>query len=40
MFHSEKHPCDCGEIELASFLEHLAINRKVSGETQGLALNA
>ncbi|MCM8856210.1 MAG: phage integrase N-terminal SAM-like domain-containing protein [Candidatus Thiodiazotropha sp.] len=40
VFHSEKHPCDCGEIELASFLEHLAINRKVSGETQGLALNA
>jgi integron integrase len=34
------HPCDCGEIELASFLEHLAINRKVSGATQGLALNA
>ncbi|MES9925250.1 MAG: integron integrase [Candidatus Thiodiazotropha endolucinida] len=40
VFHSEKHPCDCGEIELASFLEHLAINRKVSGATQGLALNA
>ncbi|MES9987909.1 MAG: site-specific integrase [Candidatus Thiodiazotropha endolucinida] len=34
VFHSEKHPCDCGEIELASFLEHLAINRKVSGATQ------
>ncbi|MEW8663077.1 MAG: integron integrase [Candidatus Thiodiazotropha sp.] len=40
LFHSGKHPCDCGEIELASFLEHLAINRKVSGATQGLALNA
>ncbi|MEW8396313.1 MAG: phage integrase N-terminal SAM-like domain-containing protein, partial [Candidatus Thiodiazotropha sp.] len=33
-------PCDCREIELASFLEHLAINRKVSGVVQGLALNA
>ncbi|MBT2971441.1 MAG: hypothetical protein KME56_15850 [Candidatus Thiodiazotropha sp. (ex Ctena orbiculata)] len=35
LFHSEKHPCDCGEIELASVLEHLAINRKVSGRSMG-----
>ncbi|PVV12195.1 MAG: hypothetical protein B6D77_05835 [gamma proteobacterium symbiont of Ctena orbiculata] len=29
LFHSEKHPCDCGEIELASFLEHSGVNRKI-----------
>ncbi|MES9969247.1 MAG: phage integrase N-terminal SAM-like domain-containing protein [Candidatus Thiodiazotropha sp.] len=35
LFHSKKHPCDGGEIELASFLEHFAINRKVSRATLG-----
>ncbi|MES9863526.1 MAG: phage integrase N-terminal SAM-like domain-containing protein [Candidatus Thiodiazotropha sp. LLP2] len=30
LFHSGKHPCDCGEIDLASLLEHLANNLKVS----------
>ncbi|MCU7893092.1 MAG: phage integrase N-terminal SAM-like domain-containing protein [Candidatus Thiodiazotropha sp. (ex Ustalcina ferruginea)] len=30
-FHSEKHPCDCAEVEVVSFLEHLALIRKVSG---------
>ncbi|MCG8428627.1 MAG: phage integrase N-terminal SAM-like domain-containing protein, partial [Chromatiales bacterium] len=39
-FHTEKHPCDCKETEVASFLEHLAINRKVSGGIQGQALDA
>jgi integron integrase len=39
-FHGQIHPCDYCEPEVASFLEHLAIYRKVSGATQGLALNA
>ncbi|MET0069186.1 MAG: phage integrase N-terminal SAM-like domain-containing protein [Candidatus Thiodiazotropha sp.] len=40
LFHSEKHPCDCEEIELASFLEHLALNRKVSGKSVGFKFPA
>lgn len=39
-FHPERHPCDCSEPDVASFLEHLAIKRKVAGATQSLALNA
>jgi integron integrase len=39
-YHQEKHPCDCAEVDVASFLEHLALKRKVSGATQGQALNA
>ncbi|MCP3663513.1 MAG: integron integrase [Gammaproteobacteria bacterium] len=39
-FHGQKHPCECAESEVASFLEHLAINRKVAGATQSQALNA
>ena len=38
-FH-KKHPCDCAEAEVASFLEHLTLNRKVAGATQAQALNA
>ena len=40
VFHHRKYPFDCSEPEVASFLEHLAIKRKVSGATQGQALNA
>ncbi|MES9833441.1 MAG: site-specific integrase [Candidatus Thiodiazotropha sp. DIVDIV] len=40
LFHSGKHPCGCGEIELTSFLEHLSVDRKISGVTQALALNS
>ncbi|MEW8508717.1 MAG: integron integrase [Candidatus Thiodiazotropha sp.] len=39
-FHHRKCPFDTSEREVSSFLEHLAINRKVSGATQGQALNA
>ncbi|MBV2092279.1 MAG: phage integrase N-terminal SAM-like domain-containing protein, partial [Candidatus Thiodiazotropha sp. (ex Ctena orbiculata)] len=39
-FHSNRHPCDCTESDVASFLEHLALQRKVASATQSLALNA
>jgi integron integrase len=39
-FHNTRHPCDCNEPEAASFLEHLALQRKVASATQSLALNA
>ena len=39
-FHGNQHPSVCAEPEVASFLEHLALQRKVSGATQAQALNA
>jgi integron integrase len=39
-FHNHRHPCDCSESDVASFLEHLTLERKVSSATQSLALNA
>jgi len=39
-FHSSLLPAQCGEAEVASFLEHLTLQRKVAGSTQALALNA
>ncbi len=39
-FHPERHPYNCSEPEVASFLEYLAIKRKVAGATQAQALNA
>ena len=39
-FHAGKHPSQSAEAEVASFLEHLALNRKVSTSTQAQALNA
>lgn len=39
-FHHDRLPAECAEADVASFLEHLAITRKVSGATQGQALNA
>jgi integron integrase len=39
-FHPDRHPCDCTEADVASFLEHLALERKVASATQSLALNA
>jgi integron integrase len=39
-FHPEKLPDDCSEPEVASFLEYLALKRKVTGATQAQALNA
>ncbi|MCG8487702.1 MAG: phage integrase N-terminal SAM-like domain-containing protein [Chromatiales bacterium] len=39
-FHTNRHPCDCTESDVASFLEHLALQRKVASAIQSLALNA
>jgi len=39
-FHAGMHSEECGEAEVASFLEHLALKRKVSAATQAQALNA
>ncbi|MEJ1385347.1 MAG: integron integrase [Candidatus Sedimenticola sp. (ex Thyasira tokunagai)] len=39
-FHKNALPQGCAEREVASFLEYLAVQRKVSGATQSLALNA
>jgi len=40
LFHRDTDPGDCGEGEVAAFLEHLAVRRKVAGATQAQALNA
>ncbi|MFC1684142.1 integron integrase [Pseudomonadota bacterium] len=39
-FHQNTLPQHCAEPEVASFLEHLAVRRKVAGATQAQALNA
>jgi len=39
-FHCKLSPLSCSEPEVASFLEHLAVRRKVSVATQSQALNA
>ena len=39
-FHSDSLPDHWSEPDVASFLEHLAVKRKVAGATQALALNA
>lgn len=40
LFQDKTHPQDCAEPEVASFLEYLAVQRKVAGATQAQALNA
>ena len=40
LYHGKRHPRDMGEPEVASFLTHLSVNRKVAPGTQGQALNA
>ena len=40
LFHDKRHPPEMGEIEVASFLEHLAVNKTVAASTQNQALNA
>ncbi|MFO1352919.1 MAG: phage integrase N-terminal SAM-like domain-containing protein [Gammaproteobacteria bacterium] len=35
-----RHPCDLGEVEVRSFLTHLAVDRNVAASTQNQALNA
>ncbi|MEH6468920.1 MAG: integron integrase [Porticoccus sp.] len=39
-FHGKKHPKDLGAAEVEAFLNHLAINRNCSPNTQRIALNA
>lgn len=40
LYHTSRVPESLSETEVASFLEHLALQRKVSGATQAQALNA
>lgn len=40
LFHSKRHPREMGEAEIVAFLNHLAVDRKVSASTQNQALNA
>lgn len=40
LFHGKRHPIDMAETEVAQFLEHLAVNRRVAASTQNQALNA
>ena len=40
LFHEKRHPMEMSEPEIASFLQHLAINKAVSASTQNQALNA
>lgn len=39
-FHDRRHPNEMAEMEIAAFLTHLAVDRKVSASTQNQALNA
>lgn len=39
-FHGRRHPRAMGEPEIAAFLSHLAVERRVSASTQNQALNA
>lgn len=39
-FHNKRHPKDMGVLEMEAFLNHLAINRDCSPNTQRIALNA
>ncbi len=40
LFHHKKHPSSMGKSEIETFLNYLAIDRKVSPNTQKIALNA
>jgi integron integrase len=40
LFHDKRHPDEMGGEEIAEFLTHLAVDRKVSASTQNQALNA
>jgi len=39
-FHDKRHPREMAEREVAAFLTHLAVDRRVSASTQNQALNA
>jgi len=40
LFHGKRHPREMGEKEIEQFLTFLAVKRKVSASTQGVAFNA
>ena len=40
LFHNKRHPRDMGEPEIQSFLEHLAVERRVTASTQNQAMCA
>lgn len=40
LFHDKRHPRGLAAEEVAHFLNHLAVNRRVSASTQSIALNA
>jgi integron integrase len=40
IFHDRRHPSQMGEREIAAFLGHLAVERRVSSSTQNQALSA
>ncbi len=40
LFHGKRHPAEMSEPEVAAFLSHLAVDRRVSAATQNQALNA
>lgn len=40
LFHGKRHPREMAEQEVAAFLTHLAVERRVSASTQNQALNA
>ena len=40
LFHDKRHPAEMAEKEIAAFLTHLAVNRKVAASTQNQALSA
>lgn len=39
-FHGKRHPGEMGEEEVAAFLSHLAVDKRVAASTQNQALNA
>jgi hypothetical protein len=40
LFHGKRHPLELSELEVGSFLQHLAVKRLVAASTQNQALNA
>lgn len=40
VFHGKRHPLGMGEVEVASYLSNLAVQRHVSASTQNQALSA
>ncbi len=40
LFHGKRHPKEMGEAQIVTFLNHLAVERKVAASTQNQALNA